>query len=115
MKSRKRVVRFSITWALAAELDLRDIVAFVRIHEVPGRALRVLRQLRARATTLAASPDRGRWVPELDRELGTRICGEVLEGPWRIMYRVEGREVLVVRVIDGRRNVEDLLLRSLLR
>lgn len=35
---------------------------------------------------------------------------EVVISPWRVIYRVEAARVLVVSVIDSRRNVEDILL-----
>jgi len=35
--------------------------------------------------------------------------------PWRVIYRIEAERVYVVAVIDGRRNVEDILLARLLR
>ena len=104
-----------VRWTREAEEDLREIVLYIRDHEAPGSARMMLTRLRERAAALATAPQRGRWIPELDREFGVRAYREVVEGPWRIMYRIDDDQVLVIRVIDGRRNVEDLLLRSLLR
>lgn len=103
-----------MAWAREAEEDLREIILFIRDRESRARARLVLRRLRARAASLAAAPHRGRWIPELDREFGARAYHELVEGPWRLMYRIQDVQVLVVRVLDGRRNVEDILLRSLL-
>jgi toxin ParE1/3/4 len=35
--------------------------------------------------------------------------------PWRIIYRIATPSVFVMTVIDGRRNVEDILLERLTR
>lgn len=103
-----------MVWTREAEEDLKEIILYIRDHEPDGRARMTLRKLRARGASLAASPHRGRWIPELDREFGVRAYRELVEGPWRMMYRIDADQVLVIRVLDGRRNVEDILLRSLL-
>ena len=40
---------------------------------------------------------------------------ELILGPWRLIYRLDRGQMYVLAVIDGRRNVEDLLLRRLMR
>ncbi|MDD4169451.1 MAG: type II toxin-antitoxin system RelE/ParE family toxin [Desulfotomaculaceae bacterium] len=35
---------------------------------------------------------------------------ELIAPPWRIIYKIEGNKVLVLAVINARRNVEDVLL-----
>jgi toxin ParE1/3/4 len=57
---------------------------------------------------------RGRVVPEL-RELSLEPWRELLVKPYRIIYRISGPQVLIIAVLDGRRDVEDTLLRRLLR
>jgi toxin ParE1/3/4 len=52
--------------------------------------------------------------PELD-ERGIRTWLEVLVGPWRIVYRIDHRAVHVLLVVDGRRDLAELLLRRLTR
>ena len=62
---------------------------------------------------LTGSAERGRAVPEL-RSVDVYQYLELIESPWRIIYRVHGDEVLVVELLDGRRDLESLLLRRLL-
>jgi predicted metalloprotease len=38
---------------------------------------------------------------------------EVVERPYRIVYRITGRTVAVLGVLDGRRELEDVLLERL--
>ncbi len=40
---------------------------------------------------------------------------ELIEGPWRIVYRYDERSVFVVSVLDGRRDLSSLLLERLVR
>ena len=57
---------------------------------------------------------RGRIVPELHWH-GVARFQELIERPWRLIYRIDGSTVYVVSVLDGRRQREDLLLARFLR
>jgi plasmid stabilization system protein ParE len=80
----------------------------------PKAAAGLLGKLRRRARSLGTAPLRGRIVPEL-AEIGVTIFRELLEPPYRILYRVAEKEVFVLGVLDGRRDLEDLLLERLIR
>ncbi len=103
---------FEVLWADVAENDLRGIVDFIAAAD-PSLALDLLRKIKARASRLGRSPRRGRLVPELLAN-GISRYRELVIRPWRLIYRVEEKAVYVVCVIDGRRNVEDVLLQRLL-
>jgi plasmid stabilization system protein ParE len=51
---------------------------------------------------------RGRIVPEL-RTRGITLYREVIALPYRILYCVAPREVLIVAVVDHRRDLDSLL------
>ena len=104
---------FEVLWARVAEDDLLGIIDFIA-NEDPGIALKMLGKVRVAASKLNHSPKRGRIVPELLKQ-GIYRYREIVIPPWRVMYRIEEKQVHVVSVIDGRRNVEDLLLARLLR
>lgn len=99
---------FEVLWAAAAESDLLGIILSIA-EESPCNAKKVLARIRARTAKLTRSPMQGRVVPELLSQ-GISQYREVVIAPWRVIYRVESRRVLVVSVIDSRRNVEDILL-----
>ena len=104
---------FEILWAAVAERDLFGIVDFIAADD-PGVALEVLEKIRAGTAKLDHSPMRGRIVPELLRQ-GISRYREIVIKPWRVIYKIEKKEIFVVTVIDSRRNVEDVLLARLLR
>lgn len=100
-------------WAEVAVRDLEEIAAFLTLDS-PKAAEAVLRRIEARAATLESSPARGRRVPELARfQMWT--WRELVIRPHRLVYRIEGDTVVVLAVLDGRRDLEDLLLERLLR
>ncbi len=102
-----------VLWAQTAEKDLHGVIEVIR-QDRPETAIKILERIQARATKLATSPRQGRVVPELMKQ-GVSRYRELLVKPWRIVYRIEDSRVYVLAVIDGRRNIEDLLLARLLR
>ena len=59
-------------------------------------------------------PERGRIPPELER-IGIREFRELILKPYRIIYSMAKNQVLVYCVLDGRRDLQDLLEERLLR
>lgn len=104
---------FEILWAAVAEKDLLEIVEYFADDD-PGAALEILNTIKAGTAKLDHSPKRGRMVPELLKH-GISRYREIVIKPWRVIYRIERKKVFVVSVIDGRRNVEDVLLARLLK
>ena len=105
--------KWRVVWTEAATYDLVEIVSFVA-GKSPVNARRLLIRLRSKADSLERSPRRGRIVPEL-ASTGTRAWRELVVKPHRIVYRIRGEIVLVGAVVDGRRDLEDLLLERLTR
>ncbi len=104
---------FEVRWAATAERDLLGVIEYI-VFDDPGTAMEVLKRIRVGTARLDFSPRRGRIVPELLKQ-GVSRYRELVIKPWRVIYRVEESRVFVVAVIDGRRNVEDVLLERLLR
>jgi len=105
--------RFAVDWAVTARDDLEAIADFIAEDSVTN-AIQVVERIEQRAATLVTMPTRGRVVPEL-RAQSVMTFHELLEGPWRIIYRIERHQVLVVSVLDGRRHLDDLLLDRFIR
>lgn len=99
---------FHVVWTLTAEEDLAGIVDFIADENIEA-AFAVLERIRDRAAALHDLPDRGRIVPELHQN-GIILYRELIIAPWRIIYRLDGDNLFVMAVFDGRRNLEDLLL-----
>ncbi len=104
---------YSVLWTEVAEKDLREIITFIAGDNVPN-ALHVLENIRDKASTLYAFPERGRVVPELQSN-GIFIYRELIISPWRLLYRIADRNVYVTAVLDSRRNVEEILLQRLIQ
>jgi toxin ParE1/3/4 len=105
---------YTVLLVREAERDLADLYAHVDAHDTPGKADDLLDALEARVAALTKSPSRGQLVPELER-LSIRLYRQVHYKPYRILYTIQDHTVIVMAILDGRRDVLDLLHRRLLR
>ena len=101
-----------------AERDLDDIAAYIAEHDSAEhdsieRAVDVATKIERTFATLAAFPNRGAHPKEL-LDYGNRDFRELHYKPYRIVYRVLSRVVVVVLIADGRRDMRTLLARRLL-
>ncbi|MFC1862734.1 type II toxin-antitoxin system RelE/ParE family toxin [Thermodesulfobacteriota bacterium] len=101
--------KYRIFWANVAECDLKDIIESISIDN-PQNALKILKNIKQKASELFTLPERGRIVPEL-QDQGILQYREIVISPWRLIYRISERKVFVLSLLDSWRNVEDILLK----
>jgi addiction module RelE/StbE family toxin len=102
---------YSVIWTKTALQDQQNIVRY--IHSDSSRqASDIYMEIKQHVKELQQLPFRGRIVPEL-HFFGVSVYREPIIKPWRVIYKIEGRNVYILAVIDGRRNVEDILFERL--
>ncbi len=97
-----------------AEEDIFEIFYYIASNDSVERADYVYGKLRETCSTLEFSPRRGHVPPELDR-IGVDNFLQIHFKPYRIIYSVSGNKVFIHCVLDGRRNLQDLLHHRLVR
>ena len=105
---------FQVLIAEDAERDIGDIHAYVAETDSAVKADRLVDKLEGLCAKLAELPERGNVPPEL-RAIGITEYREVHYKPYRVIYRVLERRVVVYCVLDGRRDMQSLLMRRLIR
>lgn len=96
----------------AAQVDLEEIYEWIRDHDSPARAEYVFDRVIQTAESIVTLPSRG----SRPRELLPGIDGDyrqVFFKPYRIIYEVDGADIVVHLIADGRRNLQMLLLQRL--
>ncbi|MEO8122929.1 MAG: type II toxin-antitoxin system RelE/ParE family toxin [Burkholderiales bacterium] len=96
-----------------AKQDLRAIVRWMAEHDAAGAGEHVLDEVLKTCEKLAMQPERGAYPAEL-LVLGIRRYRQVFFKPYRVVYRVDGDQVAVLLIADGRRDLKTLLERRLL-
>ncbi len=105
--------QFSVIWTDAATDAVVEIVTGFAVDRVQ-LAEKIADEIFEAGTSLALFPLRGRVVPELEK-IGEKNLREIFHKPWRIVYEVSDRSVVILLVIDGRRDCDDLLRELILR
>jgi toxin ParE1/3/4 len=105
-------MKYMVDLTRSAEADLNDIVEWIARNDSVAHALHVLEQIQSRLESLCRQPERGS-VPHELRNLGIDRYRQVLFKPYRIIYHVRDRRVIVNLVVDGRRDMSVLLQRRL--
>jgi len=104
--------KYGVVWADVAENDLIGIIEHIS-EDDPATAKKIFKKIKGRVDSLYNFPEKGRVVPELF-EQGIAGYHELVVMPWRIIYKIVNVTVIVLSVIDSRRNVEDILLRRMI-
>ena len=104
---------FEVLLTRGAEQDLEEILAHIAGVDGVPRADRVLDGLMKVVANLAQFPQRGSYPKEL-LALGIKAFRQTAFKPYRVIYRVDDRRVLVYVIADGRRDFQSLLARRLL-
>lgn len=107
-------MRFEVLLTPDALADLEEIHDWIAVHDNPERAAHVQEKILAAVGALARLPERGPYPGEL-LALGIRQYRETFFKPYRIIYGVEGAQVFVYLIADGRRDFQTLLARRVLR
>lgn len=106
--------RYKVVWSRSAIRDLDAIVDYVAADSGVDRALALYERIRDQIDALSRFPRRARIVPELE-QIAVGEFREILLRPYRILFRLDGSHVVLVGVLDGRRDLEAILVDRALR
>ena len=106
-------MRYEVLITQGAERDLEEIYDHIAEFDSPEKAEYVLSRLLEAAERLATFPDRGPHPKEL-QALGIREYRQTFFKPYRLIYRVIGKQVFIYLIADGRREMQSLLAGRLL-
>ncbi len=104
---------FTVLLTNDAARDIEALYDYIALHDAPQKADYVLEQVEKVFSTLSEFPQRGAYPKEL-AALGIREYLEIFFKPYRIIYRVIDKNIYVLSIVDGRRNMQTLLQRRLL-
>ena len=91
-----------VRWTPPAVEDLKSISRYIA-KDNPAAARRFADKLKRRAESAGRFPKRGRIVPELARD----DLRELIEGNYRIVYRVTQDSVEILTLFEGHKQLED--------
>ena len=99
---------YSIKWSKDASEELKCLIKYLVGKSGTASAGKIYDKLISKVDDLKNYPYKGRYVPELEK-LGIVSIHELIVYPWRIFYRIDENNVFIISIIDGRRNIEEIL------
>lgn len=106
-------MRYDVLIGAGAERDLEAIYDYIVLNDGVAHAGRVLDKLMRVVESLQSHPQRGSHPRELAGS-GYSQYRQVVLKPWRMVYRVIDKQVVIYLVADGRRDMQSLLAERLL-
>lgn len=106
--------KFKVRLTEDAARDLEDIHGFISRNDSPAAAEKVMENFQKSFLQLEAYPNRGNFPKEF-LNLGVKDYRESFFKPYRIIFRVMEETVYIYLIADGRRDMQTLLTRRLLR
>lgn len=106
-------MRYEVFLTEDALRDLEELRDYIAEFDAPSKADHVLDRIEEVLKSLAQFPERGSPPREL-LALGIRDYRQTFFKPYRVIYRVVRKRVYVYLIVDGRREMQALLVRRLL-
>ena len=92
-----------VVWTKEAELSFAEVLVRVEHFGGPAARERLLDRVDRRTSTIERHPWSGRVVPEIN----VREIREVIEPPYRIVYRIRGDEIESTSFLHGSRGLAE--------
>lgn len=103
---------YSVIWVDSAKKELFEIIEYIAVGN-QRNAKNIYKSIKKKADSLSSLPYKGRIVPEFQK-YSIHLYREIIESPWRIIYRVHERNVVILSILDGRRDVEDIIFEKII-
>ena len=107
-------MNYSVQITENAKQDLLDLYDYIVWRDSQKSADYVFGKIREHCLNLKTFPGKGRYPPELDR-IGIVLYREIHFKPYRIIFQISENTIIIHAILNGRRDLKDLLERRLLR
>jgi toxin ParE1/3/4 len=97
-----------------AEEDILGIYNYISTSDSIEKAEHLLHKIKETCLSLSELPNRGHIPPELNR-IGVIEYREIHFKPYRIIYQVIESNVYIYCILDGRRELQELLEKRIIR
>jgi toxin ParE1/3/4 len=102
-----------IIWSKDAGDELTDIISYIKhsTGKITAKKiyLKIMNEVK-RVSNNAA----GKKIAPLLREFGINNIYQLNINPWTLFYKVEINKMKIISIIDGRRNLEEILYKKMI-
>jgi len=102
-----------VYWTEDAAFDLEEIIDYI-FQDRESVAIKIYDEIKQVTASFKVNAKRNRIVPEL-QNIGITNYREIIYKGYRIIYKLETKNIYIIAVIDSRRDFETLIFKRLLR
>ena len=102
-----------IIWSEDAGNELLEIISYIKKHSGKIIANNIHKKLMQKIKDASENAE-GRRLSPLLKEFGIIDIHQINVNPWSIYYRAENEVMIIISIIDMRRNLEEILYQKIL-
>jgi toxin ParE1/3/4 len=106
-------MRPEIIWSKDAGDELFEIISYIKNNTGKITAKQIYEKI-INEVKRASENAKGRRIAPLFKEFGINYIHQLNIKPWIIYYKVEKNIMEIVSIIDGRRNLEEILYKKIM-
>jgi toxin ParE1/3/4 len=109
-------MKHEIIWSKDAGDELTDIISYIKYNKYnTGKitAEKIYTKI-INEVKLASENAEGRRIAPMLREFGINHIHQLNINPWIIFYKAEKNKMEIISIIDGRRNLEEILYKKMM-
>jgi toxin ParE1/3/4 len=106
-------MKSEIIWSKDAGDELTEIISYIKYSTGKITAKQIYEKI-INEVKHASENAKGRRIAPLLKELGVNHIHQLNVNPWIIYYKVEKDIMEIISIIDGRRNLEEILYKKIM-
>ncbi|MCL1814702.1 MAG: type II toxin-antitoxin system RelE/ParE family toxin [Treponema sp.] len=106
-------MKHKIIWSKDAGDELAEIISYIKYNTGKMTAEKIYIKIIKEVDKISENPE-GRRIAPLLREFGINNIHQINISPWMVFYKVENKKMEIISIIDGRRNLEEILYKKII-
>jgi toxin ParE1/3/4 len=106
-------MKYKIIWSKDAGEEIIEIISWYKYNAGKNIAQNIYTKIKSQIRKLKDMPGIGKQVQIL-KDIGINDYRQIVQDHWIIYYKVEKENVYIISVIDGRRNLEEILYKKII-
>jgi plasmid stabilization system protein ParE len=98
-----------IVWTADAEESFNEILEYSMMKFGETRTQTLYEKVISKVDLLSSISFISKVSQDL-KDIGITDVYELIESPWRIFYKIKNDEIIILQILDGRRNIEEILI-----
>lgn len=106
-------MKYDVIWSKDAGNELLEIISYIKYNTGKITAEKIYTKILNEVNRISKNPERRRISPLL-REFGINYIHQFNISPWIVYYKVKNNKMEIISIIDGRRNLEEILYKKII-